>query len=100
MPTIQHSTTHSCIVMHIVGRVQGVGFRFFTYQKAQSLNLSGYVKNLDNGDVEIVACGKINQVEALIEWIKQGGPASANITHYNVKQIQLDERYTSFNVKY
>lgn len=42
----------------VVGRVQGVGYRFFTHTEAKKYNLKGSVKNLDNGSVEIFVQGK------------------------------------------
>lgn len=88
------------IIIHVTGRVQGVGFRFFTYQKAQELNLIGYVKNLANGSVEILAHGEFNQINQLIKWLKSGGPTSAIIAQLQIERIKIDDHYTSFNVKY
>ena len=51
-----------CIIAWIYGRVQGVGFRYTTQYEAKKLGLTGYAKNLDDGSVEVVACGKINTV--------------------------------------
>lgn len=47
------------------GRVQGVGFRYFVNQQAGSLGLSGYVKNLDDGQVEVYATGTAAQHDTL-----------------------------------
>lgn len=88
------------IIIHVTGKVQGVGFRFFTYQKAQELNLVGYVKNLANGSVEILAHGEFNQINKLIQWLKLGGPTSAIIAQLRIERIEIDDHYTSFNVKY
>jgi len=46
-----------CIIAWIYGRVQGVGFRYTTQYEAKKLGLTGYAKNLDDGSVEVVACG-------------------------------------------
>ena len=48
-----------------LGKVQGVGFRMYTQRQAQQLGVRGYVRNLANGDVEIVALGENERVEAL-----------------------------------
>ncbi len=61
----------------VFGRVQGVGFRDYTQQQAKSLGLSGWVRNHADGRVEIQCCGPADQVEALIEWCRQGSPAAA-----------------------
>lgn len=56
----------------VKGKVQGVSYRYYTKKKAEQLNIKGYVKNLDNGDVEIVAQGE--NIERLKEWCKEGPP--------------------------
>lgn len=60
-----------CIIAWIYGRVQGVGFRYTTQYEAKKLGLTGYAKNLDDGSVEVVACGDEGQVEKLIQWLKR-----------------------------
>ena len=52
-----------CIIAWVYGRVQGVGFRYTTQYEAKRLGLTGYAKNLDDGSVEVVACGEEGQVE-------------------------------------
>ena len=59
-----------CIIAWVYGRVQGVGFRYTTQHEAQRLGLTGYAKNMDDGSVEVVACGDAAQVEKLIKWLK------------------------------
>jgi acylphosphatase len=56
------------MVLHFMvkGRVQGVGFRWFVQREAAELGLNGWVKNTDQGDVEIVAAGE----EALLAELK------------------------------
>lgn len=51
------------------GRVQGVGFRFTLYQKALQLKLTGWVKNLSNGDVEAIIQGKKTSIEDCIRYM-------------------------------
>jgi len=58
--------------LFISGRVQGVGFRFFTVQKARSLCLSGWVRNLSDGRVEMVLAGPNSSIEKMITTIKKG----------------------------
>ncbi len=67
----------------VKGRVQGVWYRGSTQEKAQEICLSGYVKNLSNGDVEIVATGESTAIETLINWAWQGPP------HAVVEHIEL-----------
>ncbi|SIO02010.1 acylphosphatase [Singulisphaera sp. GP187] len=51
------------------GRVQGVGFRFTTQHLAQSFEVSGYVRNLDDGRVELVAEGETAELQLLLDSI-------------------------------
>lgn len=88
------------IRIRVSGLVQGVGFRFFTRRQAQKFGLVGYVRNLDNGDVEIVAQGDSEQISKLTEWLEQGGPVSARITNINIGQNSIQEDLTSFKVRY
>lgn len=88
------------IKIRVSGRVQGVGFRFFTHQQAQKFGLMGYVKNLDNGDVEIIAQGDSVQISKLTHWLEQGGPVSSRITNINICQSSVQEDLTSFKVRY
>ncbi|OCG20114.1 hypothetical protein A9G22_01735 [Gilliamella sp. App2-1] len=88
------------VKINVGGRVQGVGFRFFTYQQAQKLGLVGYVRNLDNGDVEIIAQGDSLQIAKLTQWVKNGGPASSRISCVNICELLPQNDLTSFNVRY
>jgi len=56
----------------VIGFVQGVGFRRFIKKKAQVLGLKGWIKNLPDGRVEILAQGKKEQIETLIEIAQKG----------------------------
>ena len=63
-----------CIRCQVAGRVQGVFFRVSTREQARRLGLSGHVRNLPDGQVEVVACGGQAAVEALQAWLWQGPP--------------------------
>jgi len=63
----------------IKGRVQGVFFRDSTRRVAQSLGLTGYAINLSNGDVEVLACGEPDAIDALAAWLEDG-PRMAEVT--------------------
>ena len=60
----------------IRGRVQGVGFRYFTKQRADAYNLIGFVRNLIDGNVEVVAKGPQKSLDNLIIGLKSGPPRS------------------------
>jgi acylphosphatase len=61
------------------GRVQGVFFRQAAVEEARSLGLRGWVKNLPNGDVEMVAEGPRRELKILAAWANQG-PRMARVT--------------------
>jgi acylphosphatase len=60
----------------VSGRVQGVFYRATCVRKAQSLGLAGFARNLDDGRVEVLACGDLAAVDAFVAWLWEGSPAS------------------------
>lgn len=60
----------------VAGRVQGVGFRLSCARQAEGLGLAGYVRNLEDGRVEVVARGAPGAVEALLAWCHHGPPGA------------------------
>lgn len=60
----------------VYGRVQGVFFRSFTSRKARDLGLTGYVRNMPDGTVEVYAEGEKEKLEELIAALKVGPPAA------------------------
>jgi acylphosphatase len=71
-------TDQSQIQLHAIisGRVQGVGFRYFVLEKAQLQGLTGWVRNLWDGRVEVVAEGERQELERFLAVLKRG-PSSA-----------------------
>jgi len=67
-----------CAHFRVTGRVQGVFFRAATEERARSLRLSGWVRNCENGDVELVACGAPALLAELERWLWQG-PSAARV---------------------
>jgi len=65
-----------CRLCHVSGRVQGVFFRASTRKQAIDLGVCGYAKNMNNGSVEVLACGDELAVNTLCEWLWQGPPQS------------------------
>jgi acylphosphatase len=60
----------------VMGRVQGVGFRYFVLREAMSLGLEGWVANTSNGSVRCVAEGPRTGLETLLERLRSGPPAA------------------------
>jgi acylphosphatase len=63
--------------VRVTGIVQGVGFRWFVREKARRLGLRGWVRNLRDGSVEVVADGDDAQIELLKEELRRGPPGAA-----------------------
>ena len=72
--------------LRISGRVQGVGFRWFTREEARRLGLSGWVTNLPNGDVEVSAGGEASSLVRLKRALEVG-PTGAGV----VSVLELDD---------
>lgn len=66
--------------LQVFGRVQGVGYRFNCYRQACSLGLTGWVRNLPNDSVEIVAEGSAAALKAFNAWCHKG-PTVADVEH-------------------
>lgn len=84
--------------MIVHGRVQGVGFRFYTRQKAATLGVKGWVKNKRDGTVEIMAQSDKTTMRTFIDAVKTGSPAS-QVQHVQLEEIQNAQKFQSFQVK-
>ena len=85
--------------MVISGLVQGVGYRWFVMRKAQEYNLTGYVSNLYNGDVEVEVEGHRPMILDFIKELKIGA-RSAHVTDMKIDWGQYQGEYKSFDVKF
>lgn len=79
------------------GRVQGVGFRYYSTYKAQSLGLTGWVRNCDDGSVEMEVQGEPEAIEALIRYLKH--QRFIRIEEMDQKQMEL-EKESSFRERW
>ena len=82
---------------HVSGRVQGVGFRQSTAAEAVRLGLSGWVRNLDDGGVEVSFEGDPAAVRALANWL-EGGPPQSVVTELKLQE-QPWQAHTDFVVR-
>lgn len=60
------------IIIEVKGRVQGVGFRYYTKKTAEELQIAGFVKNLPNGNVYIEAEGEGEFLDLFVDWCCKG----------------------------
>lgn len=87
--------------LHLIikGKVQGVWFRQSAKKTALGLGLDGYVRNLDDGNVEIEAQGPEDMLLELLEWCRHG-PEYAQVEDIEVKWINSKKKYKDFIVSY
>ncbi len=67
----------ACRRFRVTGRVQGVFFRASTQTVARDLGLAGYARNLDDGSVEVLACGGRAALDELERWLADGPPMAS-----------------------
>jgi acylphosphatase len=82
----------------IMGRVQGVGFRYFAEGWASQLSICGYVKNLWDGNVEVYAIGNAVALEELKRQLAEG-PRSARVSAIDESDEPVDKRYNRFMIE-
>ena len=99
MPWIGKMGNIKRVRVTISGRVQGVGFRYFTQREGERLGLVGWVKNLSNGDVEAEAEGDEAQVDAFVEAMRRGPPAS-RVLDCQIVEIPANRRDVAFDVRF
>lgn len=75
--------------LEITGIVQGVNFRFTAREKAKTLGLAGFAKNLPDGSVEILVQGDEAAINSFISWCHHGPPAA------KVEKVHLDWENTT-----
>lgn len=85
--------------MIVQGRVQGVGFRWFTQRVSQGLGLVGYVRNQMDGDVEVYAEGGEEELLLLRDRVGQG-PGGSHISHLSECWGEAKEEVDTFEISY
>lgn len=80
------------------GRVQGVGFRATCRHHAVKLGLKGFVRNLSDGNVELVAIGKQEAIERLLQLLKNEIFADC-ITSLDVQWLAINQAYSDFSIR-
>ena len=89
----------SRISLRIVGRVQGVGFRWFVMKEAGRLGVSGYVRNCADGAVEVAAEGTDAMLELLADACRKGPPASAVERVEKIPESLTNRSYSGFEIR-
>jgi acylphosphatase len=90
----------SSVQMHatVCGLVQGVGFRMWTQRRARALGLSGYVRNLEDGSVEVVGEGPQGSLEQFLAVLRRG-PEGAEVRSVQVDWETCASRSDRFEIR-
>ncbi len=97
MTEVDNTKTAVHIIVH--GYVQGVGFRSFVQSRALALGLVGWVRNCDDGTVEIWAEGPRDALERLTRQV-YGGPRSGLVSHLDVSWHAPQETFSGFHIRW
>lgn len=82
----------------VSGTVQGVGYRYSALQKAEELGVTGWVKNLSSGQVEILAEADADTLTQFKSWLELG-PAYANVTQVDVNSLNASNEFRTFTIR-
>lgn len=77
------------------GRVQGVGFRAATVRRAHQSGIGGWVRNTEQGGVEVLLQGPHEAVDRMLSWLLQG-PPQARVDEVTSTEVQTDRHYDRF----
>ena len=83
----------------IYGNVQGVGFRYWLYEKAIKKNIHGWVKNNISGEVEVLLVGNDENVSEIVKQCKEG-PRSSKVTQIKIQDYKQEYSKKSFDIFY
>jgi len=88
----------TCVRLVVYGTVQGVGFRFTAREAASSCPVTGWVRNLPDGSVEIVASGSAYAVARMTAWAKRG-PRYASVERVQIDTIDDPPGLDAFEIR-
>lgn len=83
----------------VIGRVQGVGYRFFTKENADMYGITGWVRNCFNGSVEIEAQGNHELLQHFCKELRKG-PLLGHVAEIKVKEIAPAANEQEFTIRY
>ena len=86
-----------CKKLRITGVVQGVGYRAWAKRLADELNVLGYVRNMEDGSVEMVVCAPENIMTVMINAAKKG-PAASVVKNVEVEDIEFEPSREGFEI--
>lgn len=83
------------VIVRVTGRVQGVGYRLATVRRAHMVGVGGWVRNNEDGSVEALVQGTADQVDQMLEWMRQG-PPQARVDDLASERQFIDRRFARF----
>ncbi|MFZ0334013.1 MAG: acylphosphatase [Candidatus Acidiferrales bacterium] len=87
-------------LFYVAGLVQGVGYRYFAQRVSVRIGLTGYVKNLRDGRVEVYAIGSVSQLAALQRELKRG-PQGASVSEVFDEEAAVEDKYAhNFSIEH
>lgn len=89
------------MLLHAIvrGRVQGVGFRYWVMAQAKALNLTGWVRNVRDGSVEVEAAGEQDELFEL-EQLLWKGPVLSRVEDVNCKYLDIERTFAGFTISH
>jgi len=81
------------------GRVQGVAYRFYAEKYAARLGVTGWVRNLSDGRVEVLAEGTVPQIDAFLERLREG-PSLAHIDSFDLRRERATGEFGDFRIAF
>ena len=89
----------SRVHVFVSGRVQGVAYRYFVERRASEIPVTGWVKNLRDGRVEIMAEGEKADLESFLGFLRQG-PRMANVDDLDIRWEDYRGEYEDFRIEF
>lgn len=95
MQELDSSPSLETVIVRVTGRVQGVGYRLATVRRAHMVGVGGWVRNNDDGSVQALVQGTPDQVDQMLEWMRQG-PPQARVDDLASERQFIDRRFARF----
>lgn len=90
---------YEAYLVKITGRVTGVGFRYSTRDFVNQFSeIKGYVRNISDGEVEVLVQGKKDHLDVILAWLTHG-PSHARVDDIKINKVPLSDLLSKFRIK-